>query len=157
MIAAALVLTACAAEAPIPGPGAAQVVLDVESTGGCAQMGPNCARLVIFGDGTVEAYRVAVDGEELVDTGSIDLELVAELDRIVAVTDLGALRSRLSEGHCRGCFDGIDTTMTLAGDDGPAVFSSLEVELDPGEPVFAAAWAVAAAAQAATEIPILTR
>ncbi len=157
MIGAALVLAACAAEAPIPGPGAAQVVLDVESTGGCAQMGPNCTRLVIFGDGTVEAYRVAVDGEELVDTGSIDLELVAELDRIVAVTDLDALRSRLPEGHCQGCFDGIDTTMTLAGDDGPAVFSSLEVELDSGEPVFAAAWAVAAAAQAATEIPILTR
>ena len=120
-------------------------------------MGPNCTRLVIFGDGTVEAYRLAVDGEELVDTGSIDPELMAELDRIVAVTDLDALRSRLPEGQCRGCFDGIDTTMTLSGDDGPVVFSSLDVELDSGEPVLAAAWAVTAAAQAATEIPILTR
>jgi hypothetical protein len=153
-----LVLTGCgAADVPIAGPGPAPVVIVVESTGGCAQMGPNCTRLVISGDGSVEAHRFVIDGEELVDIGSIDQELVAELDRLIAATDLDALRARLAAGHCQGCFDGIDTTMTLHGGNSAEVFSSVEVELDPSEPVFAAAWAVATAAEAATEVPIVTR
>jgi hypothetical protein len=158
MIGVTLLLTACgAADVPIAGPDPGQVVIVVESTGGCAQMGPNCTRLVIFGDGTVEAYRFVIDGEELVDIGMIDPELAAELQTVLATTDLDALRARLPAGHCRGCFDGIDTTMTFPGAGGPEVFGSIEVELDPSEPVFAGAWAVAAVAEAATEVPFASR
>lgn len=120
-------------------------------------MGPNCTRLVISGDGSFEAYRFVIDGEELADIGSIDPELVAELNRLIAETDLAALRARLPAGHCRGCFDGIDTTMTFYGGSGPEVFGSVEVELDPSELVFAAGWAVAAAADEAVQIPLVTR
>jgi hypothetical protein len=157
MIGAALVLTGCAAaDVPSAVPGD-EVVIVVESTGGCAQMGPNCTRLVISGNGSVEAYRFVIDGEELVDLGSIDPELVSALHALVAMTDLDALRARLPAGHCRGCFDGIDTTMTFHGDERPGTFNSVEVELDPTEPLFAAAWAVASAAEAATEVPIVSR
>ena len=157
MIGVTLVLTACgASDAPSAIQGD-EVVIVVESTGGCAQMGPNCTRLVISGDGTVEAYRFVIDGVELVAIGSIDPELVAILHALVATTDLGALRARLPAGHCRGCFDGIDTTMTFYGGAGPEVFGSVEVELDPAEPVLAAAWAVAAAADEAVQIPVVTR
>lgn len=158
LVGVTLVLTACGAtDVPHADPGQVQVVIVVESTGGCAQMGPNCTRLVISGDGSVEAYRFVIDGAELVDIGSIDPGLVEELDRIIAATDLDALRERLAAGHCQGCFDGIDTKMTFHGPGGPEVFSSIEVELDSSEPVFAAAWAVAAAAEATTEVPIVTR
>lgn len=153
----ALVLAGCAADSPMPGPGATEVVVVVASTGGCAQLGPNCSRLVVFGDGTVEAYRFVTDGERLVDTGNIEPKLVDELHRIVTDTDLDALRARLPAGRCQGCFDGIDTTMTVYGNNGAEVFDSVDVELDPAEPVFAAAWAVAAAAEAATDIPFLAR
>jgi hypothetical protein len=47
--------------------------------------------------------------------------------------------------------------MTFPGAGGPEVFGSIEVELDPSEPVFAGAWAVAAVAEAATEVPFASR
>ena len=159
MIAIALVATACGSDGAGAGPGPEPdvVVIAVESTGGCAMMGPNCSKLLVFGDGTVEAYRFVGDGDELVDTGSIDPQVVADLARLVSSTDLEAIRARLGPGECRGCYDGIDTTMTFYDDDGPATFASVDVELDAAEPLFAAAWAVADAAHGSIEIPLVAR
>jgi len=154
----ALLLAACAtADEPVAGPEPAEIVAIFDSTGGCAMAGPNCTRLIVMGDGTVEVQRLLPGGEDLVDTASIDSELVAQLHSIVAVTDLEALLGRLPEGHCQGCFDGIDTTMTLNGADGPVVFNSVDVELDVSEPVFGAAWAVHEAARAVVEVPFVAR
>ncbi len=47
--------------------------------------------------------------------------------------------------------------MTFCAGDKQEVFRGVAVELDPIEPVFEAAWAVANAARAATEIPIVAR
>jgi hypothetical protein len=153
----ALTLTACASADGAGGPAPDEVVLVVESTGGCAQMGPNCIRLVVFGDGTVEAHRLISEETQLVGLGSIDRELVVAVHEAVLATDFTTLRQRLPAGECRGCYDGIDTTMTFRPNLDPQVFASVDVELDPSEPLFAAAWAVADAANAAIEVPIVTR
>lgn len=156
MIMVTVLLTACGATS-IPDPGADQIVIVIESSGGCAQLGPNCARTIVYGNGTVETHRIGPAGPELVDTGAIAVDLVVDLNRAVATADLAALRARLPEGECLGCVDGIDTTMTFVAGNKVEVFSSVEVELDPNDPVFDAAWAVADAARAATEIPIVAR
>lgn len=136
------------------------VYFSAESSGGCAQMGPNCARLDVFGDGTVLAYRIGDDAAEPVATGSIDATLVADLYEEMIETDQAALIESLPPGECRGCYDGIDTTMwffttTTTGDD-PA-FSSVDVELVRTEPMLDAGWQVYEAAQAAVEIPLVSR
>jgi len=162
----ALLFTACSAAAtvpttttvpPLPGPENDSVVLVAELTGGCAMMGPNCERVVVFGDGTVEAYRAGEDATQPVDVGSIDPELVATLNNTVQATDLEALRKRLPPGECQGCVDGLDTLVTFTVDGGDVTFSSIDTELTPTEPVFAAMWAVFAAAQAATDVAQIER
>jgi len=120
-------------------------------------MGPNCERVVVFGDETVEAYRAGENAAQPVDVGSIDPELVATLHNTVYATDLEALRKRLPPGECQGCIDGIDTLATFTVDGCDVTFNSIETEVTPTEPVFAAMWAVFAAAQDTTEIPLIER
>lgn len=136
------------------------VYFTAESSGGCAQMGPNCARLDVYGDGTVLAYRIGVDAAEPVATGTIDAALVADLHRETLNTDQAALIDSLPPGECRGCYDGIDTTMTFPIPptiEAPPTFSSVEVELLRTEPLLDLGWQVYEAAGAAIEIPLATR
>ncbi len=139
-----------------PGPEPAGVLLVAEFPGGCAMMGPNCERLVIYGDGTVEAHRLGSGDPRPVDVGSIDPALVAALHRVVVRTDLEAMRLRLPPGECQGCVDGIDTTVTFTVDGHDTTFSSIDTELVISEPVFAAMWSVIDAARDVTEIPLIT-
>jgi hypothetical protein len=141
---------------PPPDPGADSVVLVAELTGGCAMMGPNCERFVVYGDGMVEAHRVGESGPQPTDVGSIDPTLVVALHRAANGADLEALRKRLPPGECQGCVDGIDTVATFMVDGSTVTFGSIDTELTPAEPVFAAMWAVIDAARDATEIPPIT-
>lgn len=161
----ALLLSACggaAAEsstttAPPPHPDADSVVLAAELTGGCAMMGPNCERFVVYGDGTVELYRAGESAAQPDDVGTIGPVLVTTLHNTVLATDLEALRKRLPPGECQGCVDGIDTLATFTVDGDGTTFSSIETELTPTEPVFNAMWAVIDAARDATDMPLLHR
>ena len=153
-------LPTCCADRVVDEPQPDHLVLRVETSGGCAMLGPNCVRFDVFGDGSVAGYRVTLEGIEAVGTGSIDQDLVFDLHREVSTTDLGALHERLPPGECLGCVDGTDFTMSFLPADQPPVpieFSSVEVELDRNEPVFAAAWRVYAAANSAVEIPVISR
>ncbi len=162
----ALLLSACGAAttvstttttAPPVGPEADSVVLVAELTRGCAMMGPNCERFIVFGDGTVEAYRAGESAVQPVDVGSINPELVATLHNTIHATDLEALRKRLPPGKCQGCVDGIDTLATFTVDGNDVTFSSIDTELTPAEPAFAAMWLVIDAARDATDIPLIER
>ncbi len=158
LAAIAVMLAGCASA--YSEPVADATVLIAESSGGCAQLGPNCVSIVVHGDGEVTAFRITATGSELVDTAVIDRELVIALDRELAATDQDELLASLPPGECRGCFDGIDTTMSFPIYPLPVVtptFSSVDVKLDRSEPVFAAAWAVYEAAQAVIEVPVISR
>lgn len=158
-LATTILLAACGAETAAPlDPDA--VYFSAESSGGCAQLGPNCARFDVYGDGRVEAYRTGFDPEEPVATGAIDAALVAELHSETLDTDQAALIASLPPGECRGCYDGIDTSMSfpippLAG--AIPTFSSVDVELVRTEPLLDLGWRVYEAAQAAVEIPLVSR
>jgi hypothetical protein len=126
----------------------------VDHTGGCVMMGPNCVRYVIQLDGTVEVYRRGRAEPELVGATTVDGALIAELSTAMVEVDFAALRSRLGPGHCEGCRDGIDITITFTVDGAEVAFDSLEEELDPAEPIFSAIGDVVAAADGAVEVPL---
>ena len=156
-----VILASCAGgtgEAAGPDPGSVYFI--GESAGGCAQMGPNCLRVVVFGNGSVEAYRVGGDEQTPADTESIDGDLVDVLHREIVTTDMHQLIGTLPPGECRGCYDGIDTIMRFYSpplDVEHPAFSSVDVELDRSEPLLAAAWAVYEAALEVVEIPLVAR
>lgn len=156
----AVILASCADGGEAAGPDPASVYFIGESAGGCAQMGPNCLRVVVFGDGSVEAYRIGGDEQTPVDTANIDGALVETLHREIANTDMHQLIGTLSPGECRGCYDGIDTIMRFYSpplDVEHPAFSSVDVELDRSEPLLAAAWAVYEAALEVVETPLVAR
>jgi hypothetical protein len=166
LIALVLLVTACGGGSAAPetttgpeasGPAPDAVVLSADLVGGCAMMGPNCSRYVVYGDGRVEGYRLGGVGSELVAETTVDRDAVAEFADVVSGTDLEALRSRLPAGTCMACVDGVDTTLVVHTGGGDVTFSSAEAEFDPSEPVFAALRPILDAAVAGIEIPVQTR
>ncbi len=129
-------------------------VLTYATTGGCAQMGPNCWTLVFDAGGRVDAYREPVEADEqpeattTIDPALIDAYLAAMPDDVAGLVD------GLAPGECRGCVDGVDTIVTLA--DG-TVISSVDRDLDPELDLFAATDALALAAFADLDLPLETR
>jgi hypothetical protein len=103
---------------------------------------------VIYDDGTVVLDRRSLDEWERVGVASIDPVLVTQLRLVLAGTDLDEARRRPPRAERQRCYGGVDTIMTF--DPGPApTFDSAAVVLDLDEPIFAAAWDVVAAAEAA--------
>jgi hypothetical protein len=126
------------------------VVVTVVQDGGCMMMGPNCPTYEISSDGSVALYR---SGAEQVDQSTIDTALVDAIVAESAGTDLDALRQRLPQGECQGCYDGIDTTFVYQ----EATFSGVDVELVASEPLFAATWDAVAAAGQVLILPVEER
>ncbi len=163
LLAALLILAACGGTATtttsttaVPDTVPPEVaVLTADLVGGCFMMGPNCVRYVVYGDGTVEAYRLAGLGAQLEGTAGIDPDLVAQLWHEVGRTDMEALRARLGPGECYACVDGIDTKLTLTVGDDSWFFDSAEVEFDRREPVFALVDTIVRQASSLLDIPII--
>lgn len=146
--------TTTSATQPIPEDA---IVLEADVVGGCFMMGPNCARYVVRGDGSVETYRLGADPAELVGTGAIDPVLVSDLWVEVTETDMEALRASLGPGECQACVDGVDTELVLTVDGQSWSFSSADVDFDEREPVFAMVALIIRDAASETDIPIITR
>jgi hypothetical protein len=117
----------------------------IRDSGGCVQMGPNCAIYVIWNDGSVAVHRSdetnttglpPVDSAEI--SGTIPVEVVDRLAAAIAATDFDELRARLGEGSCQGCVDGIDTEITFYTQSSEETISSIEFEFDPSDPLFVA-------------------
>ena len=134
-----------------------QRLLQADLVGGCFMMGPNCARYVLFDDGSLEVYRLGTEPPELLWTDSIEVSLVADLQEALAATDLEELRSQLGSGTCNACVDGIDTVLTFTVDGSDTVFDSAQVELDTTEPLFITAALAVQAATATGQVPIVAR
>jgi hypothetical protein len=132
------------------------VVLTVEQSGGCFMMGPNCPTYVVHANGQVDLFRTeAVDTP--VDSTAIDVALIDVLVEQIQSTDFAALRLRLPEGECQGCFDGIDTKLVLTTPDGRVAFNSIDEELSQAEPLFDAVWDIVNAANQTTDMPLEQR
>ena len=130
-----------------------EVVFIWSETGGCAMGGPNCARYEVRVDGATETFREGSD--EVAASGSVDSTLVvAWLDALLS-EDIDALRDRVGEGELTAAFDGVD--FTVADPISGIELSSVATAFDQSEPVFAAAFDLAAAAAAAAPLEIETR
>lgn len=132
------------------------VVVTVEQSGGCFMMGPNCPTYVVHANGQVDLFRTeAMDTR--IDSTAIDVALVDVLIEQIHSTDFTALRLRLPEGECQGCFDGIDTKVVLVTADGEVTFNSIDEELSQTEPLFDAVWNIVVAASQSTEMALEQR
>jgi hypothetical protein len=132
------------------------VVVTVEQSGGCFMMGPNCPTYVLHANGRVDLFRTEAEGTR-VDSAVIDVALLEALAEQIRSTDFVALRARLPEGECQGCFDGIDTKLVLTTSDREVTFSSIDEELSATEPLFDAVWSIVHAASQSTEMRLEQR
>ena len=132
------------------------VVLTVEQSGGCMMMGPNCPTYVVRANGQVEIFRTG-DADDAVDVTRVDMRLMTDLANEIGSSDLEAIRARLDEGECRGCYDGIDTAMEFETVSGIVRFDSMDEELSSAEPLFAAVWAIVETAAAEMTLPMEQR
>lgn len=128
-------------------------VLVWTETGGCIQAGPNCARYVVTGDGTVNTYRG--DSEEVAASGTVSEAALADWLAVTAETDVGALVDRAGPGEMRSAFDGIDFILEAPHTD--TSLSSVDLEFSPSEDYFAAATALVSSAADAAPLDIELR
>ncbi len=120
-------------------------------TGGCAMAGPNCARYEITADGSVTTYREGGEAAPAA-TGNIDAATVQAWIDTASATDVEAMVGRLGPGEMTAAFDGVDYTLASPVDD--LDLSSVDVEFDQNEPLFAAAVTLARAAAEAAPLEI---
>jgi hypothetical protein len=132
------------------------VLVTVTQTGGCMMMGPNCPTYVVHANAQVMLLRTG-GSRETVDSSFVDPALTTDLAWLISTTDFQGLRAKLPQGECQGCYDGIDTTFVFVTESSTAMFNSVEVKLDPAEPLFGAVWAIVDAANRSTEMPLEQR
>lgn len=124
--------------------------LIVVESGGCVRTGPNCAIYTLYTNGRYELSRhrnfsvtsaLEADTREIETTGQLDAGTLNSWLEFTENEDFSVLRDRLAEGACAGCFDGIDYlySVILSGTDTETeiAFSSIEYDLDSGEPAIA--------------------
>ena len=132
------------------------IVVTVEQTGGCVMMGPNCPTYVVRANGRVDLYRTG-NLDTPVDSTIVEEALITDLQEQISKTDFAALRDRLAQGECQGCYDGIDTTFVFSTPSGVSSFDSIETELALSEPLFAMVWNIVNVASESTEMPLMER
>ena len=149
--------TSTSAAPQVAAPPADEIVFEADVIGGCFMMGPNCARYVVYGDGTLETYRLGVEPVELVGTGTVDSVLVSDLWTEVASTDMEAFRASLGPGVCNACVDGVDTLLTLRVGGDVYSFDSTAVDFDVQRPIFALVDLIVRDAFRQVDMPIISR
>jgi hypothetical protein len=132
------------------------IVVTVEQTGGCVMMGPNCPTYVVRANGRVDLYRTG-NLDTPVDSTIVGEALVTDLQGQISKTDFVALRARLPQGECQGCYDGIDTTFLFSTPSSVISFDSIETELVASEPLFAMVWNIVNVSDESTDMPLLDR
>lgn len=123
-------------------------------SGGCVQIGPNCAEHSLFRDGRVLVTRNNSDTIEA--EGTIDLGQVDSWIDLVTATDFDSLKARLQQGICAGCLDGIDFEYTIQVDGDTTEFNSIMHNFDEAEPFFAMTAGMYEAMQNAAPLEILS-
>ena len=111
-----------------------QLVFIIETNGGCIRMGPNCPRYELYSDGEFNVYRS--NATEAANNGIIDSELVNSWIELAKATDFNALKSRLSKGECKACYDGVDVLYAILPESKKIVLNSREYEFSSEEIFF---------------------
>jgi hypothetical protein len=92
---------------------------------------------------TVTTHETGPTATEL---GTVPAEVLSALDAAVKATDFGVIRSRPFTGACPVAFDGQEVIYEFRAPTGVERVVSCETEIDPDDPLFAAATAALVAA-----------
>jgi hypothetical protein len=126
----ALLAAGCAL---VPSTAANGPLLTVEAHGGRCMEGECRTVLAIEPDGLVHQIEPVEAEIHRATNEAIDVYRAA-----LAISDFDAIRSRPFTGECPTAFDGQELVYTFATPAGPERISWCEVEIDPGDPLFAA-------------------
>jgi len=130
LVAAALVLTGCNTNVPVPlvGP-----LLTVEMRGGQCPAGPCDSSVILGRDGRVHAAAKPPN-----DLGRVDAAAMATLAAAIQATDWAALKSPPFTGQCPVAFDGQELIFVFSVGTGTQRIASCEVDIDWANPLFVA-------------------
>ena len=134
---------------------AAKLIFSIETTGGCMMMGPNCPRYELMRDGSFMVHRG--DASEVSRTGKIEQTLVDNWMALIRDTNFKELQSRLGDGECRACFDGIDFTYSVFKNEMAIVLNSRELEFSQLEAFFILSEQIRRAMSVAAPLELKTR
>ena len=131
LVVAALALTGCSTNVPLPVTGP---LVTVEMRGGLCADGGVCDNTVILDrDGRVHAAAKPPN-----DLGHVDAQAMAALTAAIQATDWAALKSHPFTGQCPIAFDGQELIFEFSVGTGTQRIASCEVEIDWGNPLFVA-------------------
>ena len=131
LVVAALALTGCSSNVPLPlvGP-----VVTVEMRGGlCANGGACDSSVILDRDGRVHSAAKPPN-----DLGRVDGQAMAALAATIQATDWASLKSHPFTGECPIAFDGQELIFEFSVGTGTQRIASCEVDIDWGNPLFVA-------------------
>ena len=130
LVVAALALTGCSANVPLPLTGP---LLTVEIRGGLCPAGACDNSVILDRDGRVHAAAKPPN-----DLGHVDGSAMAALTAAIQATDWATLKSHPFTGQCPVVFDGQELIFDFAVGTGTQRIASCEVDIDWGNPLFVA-------------------
>jgi hypothetical protein len=130
LVVAALALTGCSTNVPIPLTGP---LVTVEMRGGMCSAGACDSSVILERDGRVHAAAKPPN-----DLGHVDAKAMAVLTTAIQGTDWAALKSHPFTGQCPIAFDGQELVFEFVVGTGTQRIASCEVEIDSGNPLFVA-------------------
>lgn len=133
----------------------AELILTIDTNGGCMMMGPNCPRYELMSDGSFKVLRQAAG--EIANSGQVDMQLVEQWLNVANKTDFKALLASLGEGECRACYDGVDVNYTILPQSKNINITSTEYEFSPTQDFFRVSNAVHVAMREAAPLSIKSR
>lgn len=130
LVVAALALTGCSSNVPVPlvGP-----IVTVQMRGGLCPEAMCDNTVVLERDGRVHSATKPPN-----DLGQVDGRAMAVLAAAIQATDFAALKSHPFAGECPMAFDGQELIFEFSVGTGTQRIASCEVEIDWGHPLFAA-------------------
>ena len=130
LVVAALALTGCTTNVPLPLTGP---LVAVEMRGGMCPAGACDNSVILERDGRVHAAAKPPN-----DLGQVDARAMAALTAAIQATDWASLKAHPFTGQCPIAFDGQELIFEFAVGTGTQRIASCEVDIDWGNPLFVA-------------------
>ena len=130
LVVAALALTGCTTNVPLPLTGP---LVTVEMRGGMCPAGACDNSVILERDGRVHAAAKPPN-----DLGQVDARAMATLTAAIQATDWAALKAHPFTAQCPIAFDGQELIFEFAVGTGTQRIASCEVDIDWGNPLFVA-------------------
>ena len=130
LVVAAIALTGCSTNVPLPLTGP---LVTVQLRGGMCPAGACDNSVILERDGRVHAAAKPPN-----DLGQVDARAMATLTAAIQATDWASLKKHAFTGQCQIAFDGQELIFEFSVGTGTQRIASCEVDIDWGHPLFVA-------------------